>query len=166
MRSFQGLTLGVAALALALAATAAAAGPKKGPKKVTGTTTTYVVVGASVPGVSTGLVLDGNAVTVTATGAVCPSSSATCPGPNGDPDVNTTTSPYGGFPAPGEPAWGLVARVGTGPWTHVGSGPTLVSGTGVLEFAVNDDYLGDNTGNFTATVSWSVAGCGNGKSKN
>jgi hypothetical protein len=37
---------------------------------------------------------------------------------------------------------------------HVGSGPTVLTGTGVLVFAVNDDLLGDNSG-FTVTVSYS-----------
>ena len=147
MRTLQGLTLGVIALALVLAASATAVGP------VTITTTTYVVFGATVHGVSTGLVLDGHPVTVTATGAICPRGAVVCPGPDGDPGYDTTSNLYGGFPAPGAPAWGLVARVGGGPWTHVGSGPTTVSGTGELEFAVNDDYLADNSGSFTVTVT-------------
>jgi hypothetical protein len=67
--------------------------------------------------------------------------------------VNTTISAYGGFPLPGGPAWGLVARVGSGSWVHVGSGPTTLSGTGALAFAVNDDLLRDNRGSFTVTVT-------------
>lgn len=39
---------------------------------------------------------------------------------------------------PGSLAVALIARVGTGPWQLVGSGPTLISGTGELECAVND----------------------------
>ncbi len=152
MRCVQGLTLGVIALALVLAASATAIGP------VEITTTTYVVGGSTVPGVTTGLVLNGNSVTVTATGAICPKGAVVCPGPNGDSSYNTSSSPYGGFPAPGAPAWGLVARVGSGPWTHVGSGPTTVSGTGALAFAVNDDYLGDNSGSFAVTVTASGSG--------
>jgi hypothetical protein len=156
MRTLQGLTLGVIALALVLAASATAIQP------VTITTTTYAVSGSAVPGATTGLVLNGDTVTVTATGAVCPYSGAVCPGPNGNPGYDTSSSAYGGFPAPGAPAWGLVARVGSGAWTHVGSGPTTVSGTGELQFAFNDDFLGDNSGSFAVTVtagSGSRSGC-------
>ncbi len=159
MRTLQGLTLGVIALALVLAASALAVKP------VTITTTTHVVGGTSVPGASTGLVLNGNAVTVTATGAVCPYGGAVCPGPNGNSGYDTNSSAYGGFPAPGAPAWGLVARVGSGAWKQVGSGPTTISGTGELQFAVNDDFLGDNSGSFTVTVTASGsrnAGTGSG----
>jgi hypothetical protein len=154
MRTLQGLTLGVIALALVLAASATAIQP------VTITTTTYAVSGSAVPGATTGLVLNGDTVTLTATGAVCPYSGAVCPGPNGNSGYDTNSSAYGGFPAPGAPAWGLVARVGSGAWTHVGSGPTPVSGTGQLQFAVNDDFLGDNSGSFTVTVNAnSGSGC-------
>ena len=147
MRSLQGLTLGVVGLALFLAASAAAVGPQT-------VSTTYTVPGSAVPGLTTGLMLTGNSVTVTATGAVCPFGNSYCPGPDGNATWNTTTSAFGGFPLPGAPAWGLVARVGSGPWVQVGSGPTSVSGTGALQFAVNDDLLTDNSGSFTVTVSY------------
>ena len=38
---------------------------------------------------------------------------------------------------------------------QVGTGPTTLSGTGELAFAVNDDLLVDNAGSFTVTVSYS-----------
>jgi hypothetical protein len=41
---------------------------------------------------------------------------------------------------------------------HIGSGPTKLSGKGVLVFAVNDDLFPDNTGGFTATVSVAAPG--------
>ena len=147
MRRLSGLTLVVVVAILVSAAWAAAAG--------TATATyVYTVPGSTVPGLSTGLVVDPAAiVTVTATGAVCPYGGSFCPGPDGDDGWNTTGLLYGGFPLAGAPAWGLLARVGSGPWVQVGSGPEPVSGTGVLEFAVNDDYLADNTGAFTVTVS-------------
>ena len=147
MRYVKGVTLGVLAWALVVAASATAAGS---------TTATYVytVQGSTVPGASTGLVVDPAAtVTVTATGAVCPYGGGFCPGPDGDPGWSTSGTAYGGFPLPGAPAWGLVARVGSGAWVQVGSGPTTLGGTGVLEFAVNDDYLADNSGSFTVTVT-------------
>jgi hypothetical protein len=149
MRSLKGSALVVAAVvALALAAQAGAAGP-------TTVSSTYVVSGQSVPGVSTGLVLtSGMTVTVTAGGAVCPFGDGFCPGPNGYL-ADTTSSWFGGFVLQGAPAWGLVGRVGSGPWVQVGSGPTTLAGTGELVFAVNDDLFSDNAGSFTVTVSYS-----------
>ena len=147
MRILKSLTL-VLVVALALAAQGTAAGP-------TSFSNVYTVGALTVPGVNTGLVLDNRlSVTVTATGAVCPfGSSIVCVGPDGEPSIDTTQSSYGGFVLPGAPAWGLVGRVGDGPWVQVGSGPTTLSGSGVLVFAVNDDLFGDNTGSFTVTVS-------------
>jgi len=148
MKRLSGLATLVAILALAVAAQAVAAGP-------TTVTNTYTVGGGSVPGASTGLVLtSGMSVTVTASGAVCPFGDSFCPGPNGYAPWNTTTSGYGGFVLPGAPAWGLVGRVGGGPWVQVGTGPTTLSGTGQLVFAVNDDLFVDNAGSFTVTVSY------------
>lgn len=140
----------VTTIALALATQGTAAGPAT-------VSNTYTVGALTVPGVDTGLVLEsGQSVTVTATGAVCPfGNSIVCVGPDGEPSIDTTQSAYGGFVLPGAPAWGLVGRVGNGPWVQVGSGPTTLSGSGVLEFAVNDDLFTDNTGSFTVTVSYS-----------
>jgi hypothetical protein len=150
MRSLKGSALVVAAVfALALAAQAGAGAP-------TVVSTTYAVSGLSVPGSSTGLVLtSGMTVTVTAGGAVCPFGDSFCPGPDGYAPWDTTTTSYGGFPLPGGPAWGLVGRVGSGPWVQIGTGPTTLTGTGELAFAVNDDLLVDNAGSFTVTVSYS-----------
>jgi hypothetical protein len=151
MRISTGATLAVAVLLLVVASSATAGGPTT---TTTTTSTTYTVLGSSVPGASTGLVLTGaTPVTVTATGAVCPYGDSFCPGPDGYLGVDTTWSPYSGFPLPGGPAWGLIARVGAGAWVQVGSGPTTISGDGALEFAVNDDLLSDNAGSFTVTVS-------------
>ena len=148
MRTLKGWSATVAALALALAAQAAAAGP-------TTVSNTYTVGGGSVPGASTGLVLtSGMTVTVTAGGAVCPGVGF-CPGPNGYTGYDTTQSSFGGFPLPGAPAWGLIGRVGNGPWVQIGTGPTKLSGSGELVFGVNDDLLVDNAGSFTVTVSYS-----------
>jgi hypothetical protein len=150
MRISIGTALGVAAALLVVASPATAGGPTT---TTSTTTTTFTVPGSSVPGVSTGVVLTaGMSVTVSATGAVCPYSGF-CPGPDGYAGWDTTSTAYGGFPSPGGPAWGLVARVGTGPWVQVGSGPTPLSGEGALEFAVNDDLLSDNSGSFTVTVT-------------
>jgi hypothetical protein len=159
MRTIRTLTIvgaiGVLA-AFALTAQATAARPGK-------LTASYVVGSLSVPGVSTGLVLEaGQKVSVTATGAMCPWGVALdyCVGPDGNASWETTDSWYGGYLLPGAPAWGLVGRVGSGPWVHVGSGPTTLTGTGELEFAVNDDLFPDNTGAFVATVTECKPGWG------
>jgi hypothetical protein len=150
MKIFQGAgaALAVAAVALVAVAQAGAAGPAT-------VSNVYTVSGLTVPGVDTGLVLQqGQSVTVTASGAVCPFGDSFCPGPNGYVPWDTTQSSFGGFPLPGAPAWGLVGRVGSGSWVQVGSGPTVLTSTGSLVFAVNDDLLTDNAGSFTVTVSY------------
>jgi hypothetical protein len=157
MKIFKGIAPAVVAIALAAAAQAGAAGP-------TTVSAAYTVGGLTVPGVSTGLVLrPGQIVTVTATGGVCPYGNSYCPGPDGNAAIDTTGTSFGGFPLPGAPAWGLVGRVGSGSWVQVGTGPTTLSGTGALVFAVNDDLLVDNTGSFAVTVRWACwPGWGNG----
>jgi hypothetical protein len=145
MKSFGRSALVVSAVALVAAATALAAGPKKSESAQ------YTVASGGVPGVTTGFVLrPGETVTVTATGTVC--AGLACVGPDGNRMWNTTTSGLLGFVAPGKPAWGLVGRVGSGPWVQIGSGPTPLNGTGVVEFAVNDDWFVDNDGTFEATI--------------
>lgn len=143
------MTLAVAVVALAIAAQASAGGP-------TSVSNVYAVGSLTVPGVDTGLVLtNGMQVTVVATGTVCPFGGSFCTTPDGYASWDTTQSSYGGFVLPGAPAWGLVGRVGSGPWIQVGSGPTTLSGSGALVFAVNDDLFGDNRGSFSVTVSYS-----------
>jgi len=141
----------VATIVLALASQSSAAGGL--------TSSDYTVASTTdEPGLNTGLILKkGRSVTVTAIGSVCPNTGY-CVGPDGTSLVNTTQSSYGGFVLPGAPAYGLVGRVGTGPWVQVGSGPTTLSGTGALVFAVNDDYFGDNSGGFMVTVSYKGSG--------
>ena len=106
MRSRRGSALVAAAFVALVGAAQSAAGPST-------VTSGYTVGSLAVPGASTGLVLDGDSVTVTAAGTVCPGTGS-CFGPDGDASVDTTQSGYGGFVAPGAPAWGLVARVGGG----------------------------------------------------
>jgi hypothetical protein len=57
-------------------------------------------------------------VTVSAAGAVCPFGDSFCTGPDGYTPWDTTRSAFGGFRLPGAPAWGLVGRVGSRPWTR------------------------------------------------
>ena len=132
-----------------------------GASQLRGVSEFHVVSGAAVPGADTGFtVKPGAPVTVRAFGAVC-AAGGTCPGPDGDASIDTLS---GSFLLPGAPAWGLVARVGDGPWTQVGSGPTEVSGSGDLVFAVNDDsVLTGNTGGFVVVFSYQCYP-GNGKS--
>jgi hypothetical protein len=150
MKILKGFTLATA-VALALAALGSAAGP---------TTTSVVFVGPQTnePGLNTGLVLKNGSVTVTATGVLCAHVDTLCVGPAGyagDPPIDTTQTSFGGFVLPGAPAFGLIGRVGSGPWMQVGGGPTTFSGQGELVFAVNDfhELFGDNTGGFTVTMS-------------
>jgi hypothetical protein len=137
----KGVTAVAVSLLLALAGQGGAAGAAS----------VYTVGSTTVPGVDTGMVLkNGQNATVTATGAVCPWGTSVCAGPNGDSSFDTSAS---GFLLPGAPAWGLVGRVGSGPWVQVGAGPTKLSGSGALVFAMNDNYYPDNTGSFTVTVT-------------
>jgi len=156
------VTLFVVVLVLVVPAVGGAAGQST-------VTSVYTVDGQAV--FNTGLVLtDGMSVEATATGVVCASPNNLCPGPNGDASFDTTRDWFGGFVLPGAPALGLVGRVGNGPWVQVGSGPTTLSGTGALVFAVNDYYFffWDNTGSFTVTATLSSAcfpGWGHGDAK-
>jgi len=164
MRTSKGLTLVGVVLVLAFSAQGNAA-PRKASQTTT-TTGTYTVGSQTVPGVDTGVVLqNGQSVTVTATGIVCPNYQSLCVGPDGNGSLDTTqSSSYGANLLPGAPAWGLVGRVGDGPWMQVGSGPTKLSGSGDVVFAVNDSLFGDNSGSFVVTLSSSGGGCypGNG----
>jgi len=108
-------------------------------------------------------------VTATATGVVCAHENSLCVSPSGDVSFGTSYSLFG-FVLPDVPAFGLVGRVGNGPWVQVGTGPTTLSGTGALVFSVNDHYLlfGDNSGSFSVTVTQSSAcfpGWGRGDTK-
>ena len=133
MKPARTLLLAVAAAALLVPATA-------GASQLRSSTEFHSVTGTT----HTGLVLKSRApVTVRAFGAVCPSGGA-CAGPDANP-------------------WGLIARVGDGEWTQVGSGPTKVTGDGELVFAVNSDGLTGYTGGFLAIVSYDCyPGNGNG----
>ena len=150
MKILKGVTL-VTAVVLALAAQGGAAG--------TVTTSNYVVQPKTVPGVSTGLVLKkGKPVTVTAAGVVCANFTNLCVTPAGDDFVDTDYTGNGGFEQPDAPAYGLIGRVGSGPWVEVGVGPMQLSGKGELVFAVNDDEYGDNEGYFEVAVSYTTTG--------
>jgi hypothetical protein len=148
MQILKGLTL-VMTIVLVLAAQSSAAG---------GVTTSEYTVASTTdePGLNTGLVLEkGTSVTVTAAGTVCYIGSL-CVDPDGDSSINTTTVP--GFVLPDAPGIGLIGRVGSGPWVHIGSGPKKLRGVGALVLAVNDNWFPDNTGSFMVTVSYKESG--------
>ena len=141
MTIWKGVSVSAATLVLAVALQGSAEGAGTAPS-------VYTVNPKTIPGVTTALVLkNGQNATVTASDAVCPWGTSLCYGPNGD------SSAPAGFLLPGAPKFGLVGRVGSGPWVQVGSGPTKLSGSGVLVFAMNDDYYTDNTGSFRVTVT-------------
>ena len=112
----------------------------------------------TVPGTSsnfnTGLTLSGNTVFITASGAwTClgPVGGSPCQtGPNGTGTPGHHVPP---FLAEGLSEFSLIARVGSGPWQFVGAGPTAISGTGVLTFAMNDTFWGDNQGSMVVKVT-------------
>jgi hypothetical protein len=94
-------------------------------------------------------------ITVTATGDFfCGNPFLGCDvGPDGHP-TKTGGEVGPAFLVPDLPAWSLIAKVGEGPWQFVGAGPTGVTGTGRLVFAINDDTYGDNSGSgFDATFT-------------
>ena len=99
----------------------------------------------------TGIVLDGNSVVVTCSGTIDFGASVpgVCDGVSGFAStplilgVASNVQPY--------LTVALIARVGAGPWQVVGSGPTLITGTGELEFAVNDALSGGFADNDPAT---------------
>jgi hypothetical protein len=59
----------------------------------------------------------------------------------------------GGFPDGQLPCWSLIGRVGDGPIFEVGNGRKIAAqNSGELLLGVNDNILGDNTGNWYATI--------------
>jgi hypothetical protein len=100
------------------------------------------------PPVDAGTLALGEQVLVTATGSVNYGPGVV--GPDG----------YGGTCAAtclvnGVSGIALVARIGSGPWQFVGTGPTVLTAgsAGTLQFGVNDNFFNDNTGAFLANVS-------------
>ena len=79
--------------------------------------------------------------TQTSPGSVTLSASGTWNnnGTDGSPDGNGGAT-TGSFLLPSAPAGALIGRIGTsGPWTLIGTGPTVINGAGELFLAMNDD---------------------------
>jgi len=89
-------------------------------------------------------------VNITASGAVSMGGGWTPLPPAGkDPNCGN----LGGFPAGQLPCWSLIGRVGDGPIFYVGNGKKIqAQNSGELLLGVNDNILGDNTGNWYATI--------------
>lgn len=108
--------------------------------------------------VSTGIVLTAEKwAVVTATGSVNLCAPGSC---NNDPDGgNPGNSPSGSL-VPNSPFGCLAARVGSGAWECIGSGPTVLWGNGELQLAVNDSFVSpgvgyeDNTGEFDVAIDF------------
>lgn len=89
-------------------------------------------------------------VSITADGSVIMGGGwAPLPPSGKNPDCGT----LGGFPAGELPCWSLIGRVGDGPIFEVGNGAKITAqNSGELLLGVNDNILGDNSGNWYATI--------------
>ena len=109
----------------------------------------FIIVSGTEQWTDTGLTLSrGDRVTFKAEGTVKMS-----------PDPNDTAGPAGSRRlAPDAPlrqqgAGTLIARIGDGPPISVGASRTITAPGGRLFLGVNDDYLGDNSGEFRVVVT-------------
>lgn len=114
---------------------------------------TAIALPANVQWIDTGLtVRQGQALTITATGEITlsgnPNDKAN---PNGALDGHRTAS----APLPQTLAGALIGRIGSGQPFGIGAGPASIAApaTGRLFLGINDDVMGDNTGQFTVKVS-------------
>jgi len=65
------------------------------------------------------------------------------------------------WPAPGLSCWSLIARVGVGRPVAIGTSATFkAANDGRLQLGLNDNYVEDNSGSFTAQVAVTPAGSG------
>jgi hypothetical protein len=122
-----------------------------------------VRIAANQPWTDTGIdVRQGDQVTVAANGVVRISSNGRVPmvPPAGLMNNCSTAAsmygrPPGTFPAPNLPCWSLLARINGSPvLTEIGKGRTFTAVTGGrLLLGVNDDDVGDNTGNWNAVIT-------------
>ncbi len=148
-----------AALSAAVGLTSVALAQGLGkPKTVSTVVNVSEFAGGDWIGQDSGFTLQGETVTITGAGKTsCGGGPDNCVFTPDGILLDNNTGPYtadGSFLAPGLPIMSLIARVGTsGPWTFIGAGPTTLSGTGDIYFAVNDNYFPDNAGGFTATIS-------------
>lgn len=152
--------LGVSGLLLATSASAAFADSSPGSMIIQGQTRTVHVDAFTapvdgMPGVDTGVTLaQGQGLEITATGtATClenATEDAKCYRQDADGNGEATAN----FLAPDAPAYSLVGQVGTAPIRFIGTGPTIVDGSGELRLSYNDEGFswGDNSGGFDVTI--------------
>ncbi|MEO8679774.1 MAG: Ig-like domain-containing protein [Vicinamibacterales bacterium] len=112
------------------------------PGQAGGTANTNFAGALGIDPVTVGILAAGQTVRLTASGSVSwYADRGNLSGPDGRDGLNDPS-----YLAPGLPGISLVARIGTGPWQFVGRGPTILSGPGVLQLAVNDNFYGANPG--------------------
>jgi hypothetical protein len=92
----------------------------------------------------------GSSVSITASGTIYIAGSDPGKTPDGSPDCSAPSS----FVAPGLHCWSLIGNIANGTPFQVGSS-TEFSATvaGRLYLGVNDEVFGDNSGNWTATIT-------------
>lgn len=135
-----------------------------GPAQAQTTTVSVEVPANSETGVLAVTLASGDRVTVTASGVAQTNPGFPVTGPDGlYPDGGSGPCPFGEFPclAPTR-ASALIGRVGTGEWTYVGNGPTVLTGTGDVRLAYNDapGFFGDNSGGYAAVLTVRRAAAG------
>ena len=97
----------------------------------------------------------GAPITVSATGTATYDPTITPVGPNGRTGV-VCGSPSSPCVIGGQNYVALIGKVGTAAPVLVGAGPTILSGTGPVTFAINDNINGyfNNSGSFTVTLTY------------
>src|SRR4051794_20056919 len=159
--SKRGLLLRTA-LATALVAGVAFAAPASAADDAPQPSHTTVEVKNRKPFTNTGIALtSGETVAIRVTGAMQfggAAADATTPdGVPWGPRCSTIANPRGTrarWPAPGERCWSLIARVGNEKPFEVGSSKTFrVDNDGTLHLGLNDNFVKDNHGHWTAVVT-------------
>ena len=120
-----------------------------------------VSVAGTAPWTDTGLsVGSGDSVSITASGTIFIAGSDPGKTPAGAPGCIPTNSPTDTWVAPGLACWSLIARIGDNPPFEVGTGAAFnATVSGELFLGVNDNFFGDNSGAWTASITVSSAGC-------
>ena len=115
-------------------------------------TTTISVPGAQ-PWTDTGVdILASNVVTIAASGTIHIAGSDPGKTPAGAGTGSCVVSPSA--IAPDLPCWSLIGRIDNGTPFEVGTGTTFIaSAAGRLFLGVNDNFFGDNSGAWTATIT-------------
>ncbi len=92
----------------------------------------------------------GSSVNITASGTIYIAGSDPGKTPDGDPNCTAPSS----FVAPGLHCWSLIGNIANGTPFQVGSSTKFsASAAGRLYLGVNDEVFGDNSGNWTATIT-------------